>query len=59
MIEMTKFKMASAWSKEEEESAIKKISEVASSYDPLSLGGLGVSDVSRVYMSVCLLVFRL
>lgn len=41
MIEMTKFKMASVWTKEEEESAIKKISEVASSYDPQSLGGLG------------------
>lgn len=43
MLEMTKFKMADSWTKEEEESAVRKITEVAFSYDPNQMGGLGVS----------------
>lgn len=43
MLEMVKFKMADSWTKEEEESAVRKITEVAFSYDPNQMGGLGVS----------------
>lgn len=43
MLEMVKFKMADTWTKEEEESAVRKITDVAFSYDPGQLGGLGVS----------------
>lgn len=43
MLDMVRFKVADTWTKEEEESAIRKITDVAFSYDPQQLGGLGVS----------------
>ena len=50
MLDMVKFRMADSWTKEEEESAVRKISEVAFSYDPNQMGGLGVR-VHNVYIT--------
>ena len=48
MLDMVKFKMADTWTKEEEESAVRKITGVAFSYDPQQMGGLGVSISSTL-----------
>jgi hypothetical protein len=48
MLELVKFKMAETWTKEEEESAIKKVTDIAFSYDPNQMGGLGVRHVASM-----------